>query len=110
MLNSNLGQRMVGLISLLVGTGFTAWSWYTAVGEGFYYHKAAMIFPVFAVLGAAAMFFPLDAQGLQGELSIARPARFLQYPTSWKILTAVAIIAGLANWFALSQVVAKQPG
>ena len=101
---SHLGQRTIGLIFLLVGAGGTAWSWYTATTKGYYYRKAALIFPVFAILGMAAIFFPLDEQGQEGELSLARPVRFLKYPTSWKVLTIVALIAGFANWFALSQV------
>jgi hypothetical protein len=104
---SHSGQRTVGLLSLAVGVGGAAWSWYTATAQGYYYIKAALIFPVFAILGMAAIFFPLDEHGQEGELSLARPERFLKYPTSWKVLTIVALTAGFANWFLLSQVVAE---
>ncbi len=103
MLPSHFGQRMVGLIFLLVGVGLTGWTWYTALAEGYFYRKIAAISPIFAILGAAALLFPLDEDGLWGEFSLARPERFAHYPMSWKILTVVAIVAGLGNWLVLEQ-------
>ncbi len=51
MIQSKLGQRFGGLFLLLLGGGFTIWSWYTALTEGYYYRKAVAFFPAFAVVG-----------------------------------------------------------
>jgi len=104
MIPSHLGQRVVGVIFLLVGAGLTGWTWFTALNEGYFYGKIAVISPAFAVLGAAALFFPLDVERQRGEFSLSHPERFAHYPTSWKILTVVAILAGLGNGLVLEQV------
>ena len=40
MIESKLGQRLLGLFMLVLGGGLTIWVWYTALTEGYYYRKA----------------------------------------------------------------------
>ncbi len=51
MIQSKIGQRLLGVLLLVLGGGFTVWSWYTVLTEGYYYRNAVALFPAFAVLG-----------------------------------------------------------
>lgn len=103
MIESKIGQRVVGLFLLLVGGGLTAWSWYTAVNDGNYYRKAAALLPVVAVAGLGMLLFPIDMERLRAEHGVDRPQKLAHYPRAWKVLFVVAILAGLGNWLAISQ-------
>jgi hypothetical protein len=103
MIKSKGGQRVAGLFFLALGGGITAWLWYTALNEGYYYVKAAALFPAFAVLGLFMMLFPLDFDRLYAEHGVDKPDKLAHYPLSWKLGLVVAILAGLANWWAISR-------
>ncbi len=51
-------QQLGGVLIALLGGGFTAWSWYTALNEGYFYRKASMLFPAFFILGVGLIIFP----------------------------------------------------
>lgn len=51
-------QRLGGAFMALLSTAFLAWTWYTALTRGYFYRRAAMIFPAFFVLGVALMLIP----------------------------------------------------
>jgi len=102
-IESQFGQRLIGLLVLILGGGFTAWSWYTALTEGYYYRKAVALFPVFAVVGLGLLLFPIDVKRLQAEHGVRRPQSLAHYPLAWKVLFFVALAAGLGNWLAISQ-------
>ncbi len=51
-------QQLGGVLIALLGGGFTAWSWYTALNEGYFYRKASMLFPAFFILGVGSIIFP----------------------------------------------------
>ncbi len=103
MIESKIGQRLVGLFLLAVGLGFTAWSWHTALNEGHYYSKAVALFPVFAVTGLGLLLFPIDVNRLRAEHGVDKPQSFAHYPLAWKVLFVVALAAGLGNWLAIAQ-------
>jgi len=97
-------QRVGGALIALLSAGFLAWTWYTALTRGYYYRKAALIFPAFLVLGIALLAIPgyreervargEDVSGLQGMQLIT--------PRWWAVL-ATALAASFVNWFLLSR-------
>ena len=103
MIESKIGQRLVGLLLLAVGGGFTVWSWYTALTAGYYYRNAVAFFPAFAVIGLGLLLFPLDVERLRAEHGVERPKKLAHYPPAWKVLFFAAVLAGLGNWLAISQ-------
>ncbi|MBN9122950.1 MAG: hypothetical protein J0I06_28070 [Planctomycetes bacterium] len=103
MIESKIGQRLVGVFLLILGGGFTAWSWYTALNEGYYYRKAVVLFPFFAAIGLGGLLFPIDMARVRAEYGVDRPQKLTHYPTAWKVLFAAGLVAGFGNWLALSQ-------
>jgi hypothetical protein len=103
LVQSKIGQRIMGFFVFLLGSGFTAWSWYTALNDGYYYVKAAALFPVLAVVGLAAILFPIDVERLRNEHGVDKPTKFAHYPQEWKIVIVVAVAAGLGNLLAISK-------
>jgi hypothetical protein len=116
MVTSKLGQRLVGLLILLVAGGFTAWIWHTALTEGTYYRKAAALFPAFAVIGLGMLLFPTDVDRLReviglglwlsrlrAERGVEKVMSLNQIPPVWWGVLVAAVAAGLGNWYALSQ-------
>jgi hypothetical protein len=102
-IESKWGQRLAGLLLFILGGGFSAWSWYTALTDGSYYREAVAIFPAFAVVGLGLLFFPVDMEQFRAEHGVDRPRQFAHYPIAWKVLFFVALAAGLGNWLAISQ-------
>jgi hypothetical protein len=102
MIESKWGQRVAGLLLFLVGAGFTAWCWYTALTEGYYYRKAVAIFPAFAVIGLGLLVFPIDVEQIRAEHGVDKPSKFAHYPLEWKLLFFVALAAALVNWIAIA--------
>lgn len=103
LIESKLGQRLGGLFFLILGSGFTVWSWYTALNEGYYYRKAVAVFPGIAVIGLGMLFYPIDMEQFRATYGVDRPNQFAHYPIEWKVLFFVALAAGLGNWFVISQ-------
>jgi hypothetical protein len=102
MIKSKIGQRIIGLFVLSFGSGFTIWSWYTAMNEGYYYPKAAVIFPAFGVLGLSLLLFPLDPDHLMAVHGVEKPTRLSHYPFIWKVMLVVALAAGFGNWWLIA--------
>ncbi len=102
--SSQIGQRLAGLVILVVCGWFTVQSWYTARNEGYYYRKAVAFLPAFAVLGLGMLLFPIDRERLRAEHGTDKPLTIADYPLSWKILAGVAVAAGVANWVAIAHV------
>ncbi len=95
-------QQCGGLFFVLLGAGFTAWTWYTALTQGYYYLKASVIFPALCVIGLGMICFPTykeerlargeDLSGLSGTQLIT--------PRWWAILV-LALAAGFGNYLLL---------
>jgi hypothetical protein len=49
--NVEIGSRAAGVLCLLAGTGLTVWAWRSALTDGSYALKAAMVGPTILVLG-----------------------------------------------------------
>ena len=103
MIESKIGQRIVGVVLFLFGSVGTVWTWYEALQEGYYYPKVVALLPVFAVCGLGMLLFPLDFDRLRAEHGVDKPSKFAHYPPVWKLIGFVALVAGLGNWLAMSQ-------
>mgnify|MGYP001128323328 CR=1 FL=1 len=51
-------QRLGGAFIALLSGGFVAWNWHTALTRGYFYQKAALLFPAFLVIGVALILIP----------------------------------------------------
>jgi ABC-type Fe3+-siderophore transport system permease subunit len=96
-------QRLGGLFLMLLGGGFSAWGWYTAINEGYYYRKANMLFPAVFILGFGLLMFPgyKEERIARGEDISGLSGIKLLTPRWWAILI-VALIAGFGNYLILS--------
>ena len=103
MIESKTGQRIAGVVLLIISGGATGGIWYTALTEGYYYPKLAALAPALAVLSLALLLFPLDMEEFRAEHGVDRPQKLAHYPTEWKLMFVLALAAGLGNWLALSQ-------
>jgi hypothetical protein len=74
-------QRLAGLFLFGLGGGYTAWGWYTALNEGYFYRGAAFALPAFAVLGLGMFLFRSykEARLARGE--------DLRGMTKWELIT-----------------------
>jgi hypothetical protein len=103
MIESKVGQRIGGTILFILGAGATAWTWHSALTEGEYYPKVAMLGPAFAVVAIGMIVFPMDMEQLRLEHGVPKPdkLRFAHFPLIWKAITVVAVIAGVVDWIAI---------
>jgi hypothetical protein len=92
-------QRLGGAFMALLGAAFTAWTWYTAVAKGYFYLKAAAIFPAFLVIGAALIAFPgyREERLARGE-DISRLEGMKLLTPRWRAILAIALAAGFGNY------------
>lgn len=103
-------RRAGGLGLLLLGLAMTGREWKTALGEGYYYPKAAVLFPCFAILGLGLLLFPgyREERLARGETLDGLEGVRLLTPRWWGIL-AVALAVGFAHGWLLSRVPLKAP-
>jgi hypothetical protein len=91
-------QQLFGLFMVVLGVGFTAWGWYTAIFKGYYSIRASIVFPCFFVLGLALIVFPgyreeriargEDISGLSG----------MRLPTRrWVAILVLGLVVGFCN-------------
>jgi hypothetical protein len=102
MIRSKLGQRIIGAVAFLIAGACIVWTWQIATSQGYYYRSAAVMFPVFAVVGIALLFRPIDVEEQQAKFGDVTNQSFAQLPWEWKVLIGVAISAGLGNWYLLA--------
>jgi len=100
---SRTKQKIAGLAFALIGAGFTAWNWYIALHEGYFYRKTSLFFPAVLVLGLGMFLFPTyrEERIARGEDISQMQGMSLLTPRWWTIL-AVAVAAGCVNYLLLS--------
>jgi hypothetical protein len=103
MIESKLGQRIVGVILFLAAVGGTVGMWYAALAEGYYYPKLVAIGPMIAIMSLCMVAFPMDFAKLRAEHGVDKPEKMAHYPAVWKAAFVLAVAAGLGNWYAMSQ-------
>jgi hypothetical protein len=102
-MGSRRKQQLGGLLIALLGAGFTGWTWYTALYQGYFYRKASMVFPAFFVLGLGMILFPgyKEERIGRGEDISHMKGRELITPRWWAILIIAFVAAGM-NYLLLS--------
>jgi drug/metabolite transporter (DMT)-like permease len=96
-------QQVGGLGMALIGAGFTAWSWYTALYRGYFYPKAGMLFPAVCVVGLGVIVFPdyKEERTARGE-DISRLQGWKLITPRWWAIIIIGLVAGGANYILLS--------
>jgi ABC-type Fe3+-siderophore transport system permease subunit len=91
-------QRLGGAFIALLSGAFVAWSWYTALTRGYYYRKAALIFPAFLVIGVALLLIPgyREERIARGE-DVSRLEGAQLITARWWAVLALALAASFAN-------------
>jgi hypothetical protein len=96
-------QRLFGLL-LLASCAPALWFvWHAALATGRYSPAAAGLLPAASVIGLGFALFPLEFNRMPD-----RPAfddDTLQVPVIWQYILLAAVLAGLANWYALALLV-----
>ena len=82
----------VTVLFAAIGLGATYWSWSTAHKSGYFYPELAMLGPAFCVVAAYYTLVHEDPRRLPSPI----PVRL------W-VTVVLALLAGGANWFALSR-------
>ena len=97
-------QRIGGALIAALSGAFVVWTWHTALTRGYYYRKAALIFPAFLVIGLALLAIPgyREERIARGEDVSRLEGMRLITPRWWAVL-AVAMLAACANWFLLAR-------
>lgn len=89
---------MGGAFIALLSAGFLAWTWYTALERGYFYEKAALIFPAFLVLGVALVLIPgyREERIARGQdISRIRGSQLIT-PRWWAVIV-LALAASIIN-------------
>lgn len=101
MLESQMGQRIAGMITVGFMGGIMAFVWQNAsAGRGFN-EWAAFMAPALLVFGFALMLFPINLAAHRAKWRTSRPTKLHHFPRVWQILFVVSVFAGIGNWFAL---------
>ena len=91
-------ERLGGLFIATIGTILTIWTWQSALADGHFYVKGALLGPAFSTIGVGLFVFPgykterIDRGEDISQLSGAG----LITPRWWVILVA-AIVSGCVN-------------
>lgn len=92
-------QSLGGALIAIVGAGGTAWIWYIAQTEGYFYFKASTLMPAFMVLGLGLVIFPgyKEERIARGEDISGLSGIQLLTPRWWAILL-LCLVAGIGNY------------
>jgi hypothetical protein len=103
MFESKVGQRIGGLIVLVLGAGAAAWTWHSALSGETYYPKIGAFGTALLVPGLGMILCPMDIEQLRIEHGVHKPAKlqFRHYPLIWKAITVIAACAGVIGFIAL---------
>ena len=103
MFESKVGQRIGGLILLVLGSGASAWTWHSALSGESFYPKLGGLGTAVAFLGLCMILFPMDIEQLRIEHGVHKPnkLKFEHYPLAWKVITVIAVAAAVIDFIAL---------
>ena len=96
-------QQLGGLLIALLGGGLTAWTWHTALVQGYFSRKASMLSPAVFVLGVGLILFPGYKEERIARGEDVSGMRGLQLLTvRWWVIIFAALVAAEANIMILS--------
>lgn len=94
-------QRVFGVLLVAVSVYFTWQQWHTALTAGYFYDKAAAVFPAFCFLGIGLVLFPIDKSRLLEKYGTQKITGWQQFPLAWKVIVIMGVLAGFANYLLL---------
>jgi membrane protein YdbS with pleckstrin-like domain len=102
-MNSNTQQRIIGAVLVLLSTAAMGWLWYQVVKQAQYYSTLAAVVPIFLVIGLGQLVFGgyREERVARGE-DVSKLSSVEMITPRWWVVLALAIIAGLANFYLLS--------
>jgi hypothetical protein len=101
-MGSRQRERLGGLFIGMIGTILTIWTWRSALTEGHFYVRAAILGPIFATIGIGLVFFPgyRTERIERGEdISLLTGAAIIT--ARWWGIFSISIGSGLINLGAL---------
>ena len=96
-------QRVLGLLLFSLGVAGTVWLWSTAINDGYFYLKVAILPPILLTMGLAMLVYPIDKERLLAEHGVESVQTLAHYPPAWKGLLALGVLGGIGNVVALMQ-------
>jgi hypothetical protein len=96
------GQRLFGLLVLATSAPAIWFVWHSAQTSGHYSRSAAALLPAVSFLGLGLALFPFDVDGLRTLSSSRDDDAVPRLPVVWQIILLAAVLAGLANWYAIA--------
>ncbi len=96
------GQRLIGLVLLVICGAATAVIWHWAMTQGQYSRAAAALLPALAIIGLGLALFPIDFERIQSEVTLREDRLFPEVPIAWQYILLAAVLAGLGNWYAIA--------
>src|SRR5260370_32048163 len=89
----SLGGALIGI----VGAIGTAWIWHDALTEGYFYFKASMLLPAFAVLGLGLVIFPgYKEERIAAGEDISALSEFRLATPRWRPSLVSCLVPGMA--------------
>ena len=103
MFESKAGQRVGGMILFVIGAGVTVWTWHSALNGESFYPSIGALGTAFAAYALFMIVFPMDIELLRIEHGVPKPdkLKFRHFPLLWKIITVIALTAGMIDLIAL---------
>jgi hypothetical protein len=100
-MNPKVKARLGGVLMVAVGTWLLANEWQSALNRGIYHPKASAIAPVSVVLGAMLLIYPITKQEIREKYG-SDQLSWAHMNGPQKILSVLAVAAGLCNWLLIS--------
>jgi hypothetical protein len=94
-------QRLLGLALLAVSAAGIYFVWRFALVGRIYNGLVSAALPVLAVCGFGLMLFPFGRDRIPLDPGLAAALGEPEVPRSWQFILLVALLAGLANWYAI---------
>jgi hypothetical protein len=91
-------ERFGGLFIATMGAILTIWTWYSAIYEGHFYLKAAMLGPVFTIIGLALILFPgYRTERIERGEDISQLNGYALITPRWWGIMAISLGSGFIN-------------
>jgi hypothetical protein len=93
---------MFGVMTGAGGIAATLFFWRSALSSGQYSRVAAALLPAVSILGLGLALLPLELEEPPTWPNVADDQGFPRLPLAWQYVILAAVLAGLANWYAIA--------